>query len=252
MDQSLSVLYQDEAILIVDKPAGMHTAPNEYSRAAPLGAGEPDTLLALVVSAFPEISRVPGRKPGEHGLLHRLDRETSGLVVIARTPGAFAALRQQFSSGLAGKEYRALCACPPGDSRGIVTVTSRFAPSGPGRRTVRVVQPEERSRKLLRAATRSVYSSEARVLTREGDRALVGVTIRKGFRHQIRAHLSHAGWPIFGDPLYGVPVPPEAPQRMYLHAHAISLTHPVTGKQLQVVSPLPEEFTVFFGMIPNM
>ncbi len=238
MDQRLCVRYEDEAILVVDKPAGLHTAPNRL----PPG---PDTLLAMVLASFPEVSQVPGLKPSEHGLLQRLDRDTSGLVVIARTPQAFDGLRPQFASGLVRKEYRAVCAV--GDTaQQSLTIASRFAPAGPGRRTVRVVLQE-----VPREATARIYTTEASVIRRKGGFALVSVIIFSGFRHQIRAHLSHAGWPIFGDPLYGVPVPPGSAQRLYLHATALSLTHPVTGKQLQVVSPLPGEFSAFFGMVPN-
>lgn len=233
--QSLAVLYQDEALIVIDKPHGVHSAP--------LADGEPDTLQALVLSAFPEVAAVPGVKPAEHGLLHRLDRNTSGAVVIARTPAAFEALRTQFSSGQVQKEYRAACACRPGGQcEEMFSLTSKFAPAGPGRRTVRVVLPEEKSRKVLREATRSDYTTVGRVLRREGDRALLGAIIRKGFRHQVRAHLSLAGWPIIGDGWYGTPASTDVPNRMYLHAFAVSFTHPMTGAPLHVVSPLPDAF----------
>jgi 23S rRNA pseudouridine1911/1915/1917 synthase len=233
--QTLRVLYEDQAIVVVDKPAGIHTAP--------LAARDAETLLALVLSVFPEISSVPGVKPQEHGLLHRLDRDTSGVVVIARTASAFAALRSQFSSGLARKEYRAACACPTGsDFQERLSIASRFAPAGPGRRMVRVVPPEETSGKRLKEATRSVYTTEAWIIERKAGRALMGIVIQKGFRHQVRAHLSHAGWPILGDIIYGAPAPPDAPQRMYLHAISVSITHPDTGKALRVASSLPEVF----------
>jgi 23S rRNA pseudouridine1911/1915/1917 synthase len=234
-DMSFSLLHEDDVLIIVNKPAGFHTAP--------LGAGESDTLLTLILEAFPEISSVPGIKPSEPGLLHRLDRDTSGVVVIARTPAAFAALRLQFASGDVRKEYYAACACSAnGGFPKSISIQSMFAPAGPGRRMVRVVMPGERNRRLLRKAARYTYLTEARLEKLHAGRALLAMVIRKGFRHQVRAHLAFAGFPIFGDPLYGVPAPPEAPQRMYLHASGIELTHPITGKQLRIVSPLPDEF----------
>ena len=233
--ERLTVLHEDEALIIVDKPAGIHTAP--------LRPGEPDTLLAAVIAAFPEVASVPGIKPSEPGLLHRLDHETSGVVVFARTMAVFAALRSQFMSGDARKEYRAACACPPDRKPGErITVRSMFAPFGPGRRMVRVVEPEEKNRRLLRKAARTVYLTETRLERVHAGRALVEVTLHRGFRHQVRAHLSHVGLPILGDALYGVPAPTEAPQRMYLHALGITLIHPVGGKLLRVVSPLPDAF----------
>ena len=242
--QSLSVLYEDEALLVVDKPAGIHTAP--------LSIDEPDTLLSAVLAAFPEVSSVPGIKPAEPGLLHRLDRETSGTVVIGRTTAAFSSLRRQFNRGEVRKEYRAVCACPaenvektPGerlDPARHISIESRFAPAGPGRRLVRVVLRDEKGRKSLKEATGGVYLTEATVGKVENGRALMEIVILRGFRHQVRAHLSHLGWPIFGDALYGVPAPPGVPRRMYLHALAVSLKHPVTGETMRVESPLPAEF----------
>ncbi len=239
MGQALKILHEDPALVIVEKPAGVHTAP--------LSEGEPDTLLALVLVSFPEISSMPGIKPSEHGLLHRLDRDTSGVVVIARTPEAFAALRQQFAAFQVEKEYDAACLNQTEKEAGeSFTIQSRFAAEGPGRRRVRVV-PDETNRKLLREATSSVYQTGVKLERLSGDRALVRVVIRKGFRHQIRAHLAFAGLPIFGDALYGGPSPPEATQRMYLHARGISFIHPVTGKALTVSSELPQAFEEIMG-----
>ncbi len=233
--RTLEVLHEDAAVVVVEKPVGLHTAP--------LLAEETDTLLSLVLEVFPEISSVNGMKPFEPGLLHRLDRDTSGVVVIARTNAAFASLLEQFTSGQVRKEYRAACACR-GDNapQRDISIQSMFAPTGPGRRMVRVVMPDETNKKLLKKAAPAVYRTEARLEQLHEGRALVGVVIHKGFRHQIRAHLAFAGLPIFGDSLYGVPAPPGAEQRMYLHASGISLAHPVTGKELRVESPLPMAF----------
>jgi 23S rRNA pseudouridine1911/1915/1917 synthase len=237
---ALKVLYEDPALVIVEKPAGIHTAP--------ISDGAPDTLLALVLASFPEVSSVPGIKPSERGLLHRLDRDTSGVVVVARTPWAFAGLRAQFAAFNVDKEYDAVCLCRTDrDKSGSLTIQSRFAAWGPGRRRVRIVMPDETNRKLLREASPVVYQTVIRIERLHGERALVHVVIRKGFRHQIRAHLAFVGLPIFGDGLYGVLSPPDAARRMYLHARAISFIHPVTGKPLRVSSVLPQEFDEIMG-----
>jgi 23S rRNA pseudouridine1911/1915/1917 synthase len=230
-----AVLFEDENLIALDKPAGMHSAP--------LRVGETGTLLAWVIERFPEVSSLPGVKAVEPGLVHRLDRDTSGIVVVARTPEAFSVLRAQFESGEARKEYRAVCrstAGPGAPQR--LSVQSRFAPFGPGRRMVRVVLPETRGARVLREASLVVYSTEARIEARRGERVLLSVELRVGFRHQVRAHLAHLGFPIYGDPLYGAPVPEGVPVRMYLHAHAISLRHPVTAEPMRIESAVPEEF----------
>jgi 23S rRNA-/tRNA-specific pseudouridylate synthase len=187
---------------------------------------------------------------------------------VARTGPAFQALRGQFESGSVVKEYRAASqAVKSGSVPEILSLESRFAPSGPGRRKVRLVLPGDEKKPMAREAAPGTYLTEARIEARVEAggtvRVLLAVTIRRGFRHQVRAHLSHLGFPIVGDPLYGVPAPPDAPQRMYLHATGITLVHPFSGELLRIVSPLPDEFRAvvqegsgpFFsggrGMVPN-
>jgi 23S rRNA pseudouridine1911/1915/1917 synthase len=236
---ALVVLYQDDALLAFDKPAGLHTAP--------LAPGEEDTLLSRVIAAFPEVAGLPGVKPVEPGLVHRLDRGTSGVVVVARTAQAFRRLRALLSGGWARKTYLAACACPGTPPRGTLSITSRFAPYGEGRRKVRVVRDDERARaRRLREVTRDVYTTEAETAALGPGRLLLRVGIERGFRHQVRAHLSALGYPILGDPLYGPEVPAGVPRRMYLHAARIELVHPVTGEPLVLESPPPGEFAALF------
>jgi 23S rRNA pseudouridine1911/1915/1917 synthase len=238
---ALAVLYEDGEMLVVDKPAGMHTAP--------LRRGEGGTLLEAVIAAHPEVASLPGLKPLEPGLVHRLDRETSGCVVVARTPAAFAALRELFAAELALKTYAAACACVEQDqaAEDLARIESRFAPYGRGRRMVRVVLPEERARRGTREATAESYRTEARIAARAPGRVLVEARITRGFRHQVRAHLAFIGLPILGDPLYGAPVPGGFAPRMYLHAVRLDLPHPATGAPLVVESPEPPELLALFG-----
>ena len=243
MAGELCIRYEDEDLVVVDKPAGMHTAP--------LARGGTRTLLELVLQAFPEIGALPGIKAVEPGLAHRLDQETSGLVVVARTAAAFDGLRRAFASEEVRKDYLAACALTRDeDVQGLQTrplrMESRFAPYGPGRRMVRPVLAGERSAKLLAAASPALYTTEARVIERRGPHGLVRAWILRGFRHQVRVHLAFLGFPILGDPLYGVAAPRGAVARMYLHAGRIELPHPVTGRRLVVESPVPDEFMRLF------
>jgi 23S rRNA pseudouridine1911/1915/1917 synthase len=242
----LAVLYEDGDMLVVDKPAGVHTAP--------LRRGEGGTLLEAVIAAYPEVASVPGMKPVEPGLVHRLDRATSGCVVVARTPAAFASLRALFDSGRALKGYRAACGCADHGRApdGTLSVESRFAPFGPGRRMVRVVPPGEQGRPSARKATAAIYRTDARIVAYGAGRVLVEAAISRGFRHQVRAHLAFLGFPILGDPLYGVPVPEGFAVRMYLHAARISLPHPATGAPLIVESPEPSELMELFRKEPDI
>jgi 23S rRNA pseudouridine1911/1915/1917 synthase len=204
--------------------------------------------MEMVIRLYPEVAGVPGIKPVEPGLVHRLDRETSGLVVFARTAQAFDELRRSFASGGARKMYLAACACGEEipDSAVPLRIESRFAPYGRGRTMVRAVFPGERSRKLLKSAGSEIYVTEAEVTARGNGRLLLAASILRGFRHQVRVHLAFLGFPILGDPLYGAAVPGGFPARMYLHAARIALRHPTSGLLLVVESPLPEEFAGLF------
>jgi 23S rRNA pseudouridine1911/1915/1917 synthase len=241
MSGNLLVLFEDEHLVVVDKPPGMHTAP--------LRQDEGGTLLDMVIGRWPEVASVAGIRAVEPGLLHRLDRDTSGLVVVARTAAAFAALRRAFESGEAHKEYAACCAPGANGTAGEETVVaSRFSALGPGRRKVRLVLPNEKRGRILRQATAETYTTRVSVLQRGPRAALVRALIDRGFRHQVRAHLAYAGLPIVGDTLYGAALPPGAPARMYLHAAGIEMPHPVTGAVLAVRSPLPADFEALLSL----
>jgi len=233
------VLYEDGSLLVVEKPAGVHTAP--------LRPGETGTLIDLVLAAFPDVARAPGAKPVEPGLVHRLDRETSGCIVVARTAAAFESLRAQFTGGGARKEYTAACAAVEGaDVDGPLSIESRFAPLGPGRRMVRVVPQAAPGARVPRGATRDAYATVAEVVAHAPGCLLLRAAISRGFRHQVRAHLAFLGFPILGDTLYGKPVPAGFHARMYLHASRVLFAHPVTGAALEISSPLPPEFSALF------
>jgi len=214
----LVVLHEDAALLGLDKPAGMATHP--------LRPGERGTLANALVARFPECAAVAD-DPREGGVAHRLDVDTSGVVLAARTRGAWQALRRAFSTGAVSKEYLALVAGKPpdeGELRGeLVHATRR-------RMQVDEWGDSERSR--------GPVVTRYRVERRGRDLALVRATSSSGRMHQIRAHFAHAGWPLCGDALYGGP-PLEGGH--WLHAAAVSLAHPTTGAQLRIEAPVPEK-----------
>jgi len=285
-EMQLIVRYEDPYLLAVEKPPGAHTAP--------LRAGEGGTLLDAVIARYPEVARLPGIKAIEPGLLHRLDRDTSGLVLVARTPESFATLRASFDAVAVEKGYLAVCrrvapeALPADHARagllrtprqlpgGRLRIESRFAPFGPGRRRVRLVDalvggeaagagPPSGSllpagpigqlgarggpRRPPAETTNRRYATEVELLEERGGLILVRARITAGFRHQVRAHLAALGLPILGDSLYGEGGTPGAPaslpppvERLFLHAASLALSHPHDGRPLSIRSPLPEEF----------
>lgn len=213
----LHVLHVDEALVFVDKPAG---TPSQ-----PLKPGEGGTVANALVAKFPEMSGL-GDDPREAGLCHRLDVETSGVLLAARTRPAWEAMRAAFSSERAvEKKYLALVKGPLADE-GTIDVPLEHAGD-------HVVPNVVTGRPAI---------TEFSVRARQGSYALVDVKLITGVLHQVRAHLAAVGAPIVGDTLYGGVEEPGL-SRFFLHAASLGVTHPVSGKLVRVESPLPPELS---------
>lgn len=222
----LTVLHLDEALIFVDKPAGIPVHP--------LQPGETGTLANRLIARWPEVAEA-SEDPREAGLVHRLDIETSGVLLAARTRAAWTALRAQFSGGGAAKKlYLALVDGPLADD---------------GEIEVPLVQHGDHVRPALSsdAAARPAVS-RFRVLERWGMNALVEVQILTGVMHQVRAHLAGIGAPIVGDALYGGRAQPGLP-RFFLHAASLEVRHPASGQPLKVESPLPAELQAVLELL---
>jgi 23S rRNA pseudouridine1911/1915/1917 synthase len=212
----LDIVLEDEDLLVVNKPAGLtvHPAPGHPS----------GTLVNALISAVRDLAGIGGTlRPG---IVHRLDKDTSGLLVVAKTDAAHRALAEEFKAHTAERTYLAVV-------RGRVRRTSGTiaAPLGrhPVRRTRIAVVPRGRS-----AVTH--YT----VLERFRDATLVACRLETGRTHQIRVHLAHAGHPLIGDPVYGRARAPEI-ARQALHAARLEFTHPRTGRRVACTAPLPDD-----------
>lgn len=216
---ALRVLHEDEDLIAVDKPAGMTAQPTEGR----VG----DSLVDRV---------------GEHlkrpaGLVHRLDRETSGVTVFGKTPKATTALAEEFREGRARKRYLAAVGPVELPSQGVIDLPLSKDPSRPGRW------------RATRAANGIPAVSEYRVLYVGRDFCLVELLPQTGRTHQLRAHLTALGAPILGDKRYGGAAQAgglEAP-RCLLHAQALELGHPRTGSPVRFEAPVPEDLSRFFA-----
>jgi 23S rRNA pseudouridine1911/1915/1917 synthase len=221
------------SFIVVYKPPRMHSAPLVENPVPPDSSAD-GTLLDFAAGIYPEVRAVRGWKPVEGGLVHRLDYETRGLLLIARTQAAMDALRGQQEHNRIVKEYTAVSAgrgealpgFPPYDFRDDQAIESAFRPYGKGRKTVRPVLP---------GAGVSVYRTEI-VSRAENSRGpgrkpehVFRLRICRGYRHQIRCHLAWAGWPIVNDSLYGGLVE-NAISGLALTAGAIFFTDPETGR----------------------
>jgi 23S rRNA pseudouridine1911/1915/1917 synthase len=212
---ALTVLHEDEALVFVDKAAGVPVQP--------LQPGEHGTIANALVARYPEMS-VVGDDPREAGLCHRLDIDTSGVLLAARTRAAWEKMRAAFSDDRGvEKKYLALVKGPLADE-GVIDVPLAHAGD-------HVVPGVSDGRPAI---------TEFSVRARRGSYALVDVKLITGVLHQVRAHLAAVGAPIVGDALYGGPEEPGL-GRFFLHAVSLGVRHPTTGEFLRVESPLPPD-----------
>ncbi len=218
------VLYEDEAVLALDKPAGM---PSHALR-----ADETETVANFLLARYPDVAAV-GKRPLEPGIVHRLDTETSGILLVARTPSAYDALRLQFTERRVLKEYRAVVhgdLAQPGEIGTAIAHTR-------GHTRMRVCRmAKEPGRPAL---------TRYRPLERYGSYTLLAVEIPTGVMHQIRVHLASIGHPVAGDRLYGDTVSADTPARHLLHAYRLGFTHPESGRHIEIMSPVPADLRAF-------
>jgi len=213
----LSILYEDADVVAIDKPAGMivHAGAGVHS----------GTVVNALLHRFGALSDVGGAlRPG---IVHRLDRYTSGVLLVAKNDAAHHALAAQFSGRRIEKVYLALV-------HGVLQQETGRIERPISR------DPVHRTRMTARLPEGRAAWSEYRVLRRFERFTYVEVRIGTGRTHQIRVHLSSIGHPVAGDPLYGAPRDP-AHDRYFLHAHRIRFARPADGQQVTVESPLPPD-----------
>lgn len=212
----ITVLYEDNDLVAIDKPAGMvvHAGAGIHS----------GTLVNALLHRFGSLSGVAGElRPG---IVHRLDRYTSGVLLVAKNDSAHRALAAQFSGRRIEKVYLAL-------------VQGRVDPeTGRIERPI-ARDPVHRTRMTARLKSGRAAWSEYRVIERFKDHTLLEVRIGTGRTHQIRVHLSSMGHPVAGDTLYGARAAGRS--RYFLHAHRITFMRPSDGHAVTVTSPLPED-----------
>ena len=209
-----AVAWEDEHLLVVDKPAGVVVHPARGHRTGTLAQ-------ALAGRA------AGGEDPGRAGIVHRLDRDTSGLLVVARTDEAHRALREQLAARELRREYRALVEGHPQARTGTIE-----APIGRDRRDRTLVSIDSNDPREART-----HFELERMLPGS---ALLVVVLDTGRTHQIRVHLAAIGIPVAGDPQYGT-AGSFGLARQFLHAARLAFTHPVTGEAIDVRSELPED-----------
>lgn len=212
------ILYEDDAVVVVDKPSGLTVHP---------GAGRASgTLAGGLLERYPELDGVG--EANRWGLVHRLDRETSGALLVGRTAAAHAALVADLARREVGRDYVALVQGTFDLPRGTVEAPIGRDPRRPRRRA------------LVPHGRHAVTHYQMRRQWEDPGVALLSVQLETGRTHQIRVHLAGIGHSVIGDRLYGRRDPIPA-RRLFLHAESLRFRHPVTGEEMQVSSPWPPD-----------
>ncbi len=220
----LAVLYQDDDLVVIDKPAGMVVHP------APGHAG--GTLVNALLHHF---GALPGEDAARPGIVHRLDAHTSGVMVVARTAAAREGLMAAFATHAIERSYLAIAVGHPPDAITYETLHGRH--------------PHDRKRFTTKVTRGKRALTRVEVLERLHGAALVRCTLETGRTHQIRVHLAEHGAPLLGDPVYGkrskdprVRAAADALGRQALHAAVLGFAHPITSAPLRFETPPPDDF----------
>jgi len=216
--QRPTTLYQDEFLLAVNKPAGLPTLPDGYNRAAPC-------LIDLLNQQFNRV-----------WVVHRLDRDTSGVIVFARTAEVHRALNIAFDSRQVHKVYYAIVIGTPEWDERVIDLPLR--PDG-----------DRRHRTVIDRARGKPALTRVRVLERFTKHTLIEAQPETGRTHQIRAHLAALDLPLAGDGLYGGKDAAALIQHTALHARSIEFTHPVTHEAVALSAPYPDDFTATLAQL---
>ena len=223
---AVPVVSEDEYLLVVDKPAGLVVHPGAGNRSGTLV----NALLGRGIAG--------GEDPDRPGVVHRLDRDTSGLMVVAKGEPAYSRLTEMMAGRKVGRAYRAVVVGEGLPETGTVDSPVGRDPDNPALMAAGVGKPAVTHFEVLREA---------------GGYSMLKVRLETGRTHQIRVHLSAIGHPVYADPLYGTAVPG---RRLWLHAERLSFVHPVTGEDLSFETPIPEDLResaalLGFGTAPD-
>ena len=217
-DIPIAILYQDADIAVIDKPCGMVVHP---------AAGNEDgTLVNALLYHLDGLSGIGGElRPG---IVHRLDKDTSGLLIVAKNDRAHLSLCEQFKARTMEKHYLAVA-------------LGRFSKES-GRIDAPIARhPVDRKRMAVVADGRESHT-EYRVIESLKGASYLDVHLLTGRTHQIRVHMQHIGHPLLGDAIYGAKHPTVKIPRLMLHAHTLRITHPSSGKIMEFCAPVPDDF----------
>ena len=225
---------KENPFLVISKPSGLPTAP--------LSAQDTNNALYLAAQTFPEILSVNGKKEIEHGLVHRIDTVTEGLILIATTQDAYENFINQQKNNNFTKFYTAICQKNQNKKEGFpdfpqqnifyqneFKIQSYFRYFGQGRKEVRPVPVENQNKtQQKKVEGTSIYTTNVKIISEQNDTVKVECNITKGFKHQVRCHLAWANIPIKNDPIYNKNANPS--EQIAFYASKLQFVHPITNQ----------------------
>lgn len=225
---------KENPFLVISKNSGLPTAP--------LSPHDTNNALYLAAQTFPEILNVNGKKEVEHGLIHRIDTITQGLILIATTQEAYENFMNQQKNNNFTKFYTAICQKNQNKKEGFpdfpqqnifyqneFKIQSYFRYFGPGRKEVRPVPIENLNKtQQKKVEGTSIYTTNVKIISQQNDTVKVECNITKGFKHQVRCHLAWANLPIKNDPIYNKNANPS--EQIAFYASKLQFLHPVTNQ----------------------
>lgn len=237
-DVVFDVVYEDEELVVVDKPAGLVVHP---------GAGRSrGTLASGLLARYPDLAQMGDvSDPQRPGIVHRLDRGTSGLLVVARTEDAYRSLVGQLAARTVARRYLGLVAGHVEEDRGVVEAPIGRSARTPTRMAVSAQGRDARTRYTVLHRYREPLAA-----------TLLALALDTGRTHQIRVHMAAVGHPVVGDEAYGRPGRVGGsllePGRLFLHAAELGFDHPATGAKVRWTSPLPADLSTVLGDPPAL
>jgi len=229
-DIPLSILFEDDELVVLDKQPGLVVHP---------AAGHPDgTLVNALLYHCDKLAGIGGvERPG---IVHRLDKDTSGCIVAAKTDAAHQSLVSQFAERSTDKLYLAVTQSPPQPDRG--TVFTHISRHPVSRQKMAVVDPP--------GGRASITDYRTLAMDADDRSTLVVCRLHTGRTHQIRVHMGHLGCPLIGDPIYAKPGRQQRrPGRLMLHAWHLAIDHPISGERIECTAPIPAEFDPWLALL---
>jgi len=221
VDFDIEILYEDDDLLVVNKPSGLVVHPAPSVKEA--------TLVDWLIQKGISLSTISGEE--RHGIVHRIDKETTGALVIAKNNATHQALSKQLQDKSMGRYYLALIDLPLKENKQVDAPISR--------------NPHNRLKMAVVGGGREATTDFIRIAEGDNQTALIAAKLYTGRTHQIRVHLESLGRHILGDALYGFKSKKGKIPRVYLHAYMLYLTHPSTHKKVEIIAPIFEDMRTY-------